>query len=60
MLFPITIFPYVPFASDIFLKNQFAKTESSCPWDFVSTNGPTPYPMARDPRMFRLLSLIIP
>lgn len=35
MLFPITIFPCMPFASDIFLINQFAETESSCPWDFV-------------------------
>lgn len=31
MLFPITIFPCVPFASDIFLINESAKTESSCP-----------------------------
>lgn len=31
MLFPITIFPCVPFASDIFLINDSAETESSCP-----------------------------
>lgn len=35
MLFPITIFPCVPFAPDIFLINQFAETESTCPWDSV-------------------------
>lgn len=34
MLFPITIFPGVPFASDIFLINESAKTESSCPLVF--------------------------
>lgn len=38
MLFPITIFPCVLFASDIFLINESAKTESSCPLVFfVST-----------------------
>lgn len=35
MLFPITIFPCVPFASDIFLINESAKTESSCPLVFL-------------------------
>ena len=34
MLFPITIFPCVPFASDIFLINESAKTEFSCPLVF--------------------------
>lgn len=39
MLFPITIFPCVPFAPDIFLLNESAETESSCPLgDFV--HGP--------------------
>lgn len=43
MLFPITIFPCVPFASDIFLINQSAETESSCLRVFVSTNDPSPH-----------------
>lgn len=49
MLFPITIFPCGPFASDIFLLNESAETESSCPLgDFAHTpplgSGPAPAP----------------
>lgn len=48
MLFPITIFPCVPFASAVFLINGSAETESSCPdsvlpavrfWDRGSGTG---------------------
>lgn len=56
MLFPITIFPCVPFASGIFLISQSAETESSCPRAFVSTDDPSPPPVSRDPRKVRLLS----
>lgn len=56
MLFPITIFPCVPFASGIFLISQSAETESSCPRAFVSTDDPSLPPVSRDPRKVRPLS----
>lgn len=42
MLFPITIFPCVPFASDIFLINDSAEQSPLVLWFLLSTNNIAP------------------
>lgn len=44
MLSPITIFPWVLFASDIFLIHESAETESSCPLLYCCSQTPLPLP----------------